>query len=164
MSDFRLTAEPGKQEIVITAVFDAPRDIVFKASTEPNLMPEWWGPRRLTTTVERMDLRPGGSWRIIQRDPEGHEHAFHGVYHDVSPPERTIRTFEYEGMPGHPSLETCTFEETDGRTVMTERSIFLSLEDRDGAVGSGMEGGVRESMERLSELVRRLQTGRRQAA
>src|SRR5574341_96681 len=82
----RITAEPGKQEFVITCVFDAPRELVFKAYTDPNRRPQWWGPKRFTSTVERMDVRPGGSWRIVQRDPAGNEYAFHGVYHEVRSP------------------------------------------------------------------------------
>lgn len=147
------TIEPGKQEIVMTRTFDAPRDLVFKTMTDPNLIPRWWGPRYLTTTVDEMDLRPGGRWRYLQRDPQGNEHAFHGVYHDITAPERLVFTFEYEGVPGHVLLDTVTLEEVDGKTRLTDQSVFQSVADRDGMVQSGMESGATEMMDRLEELL-----------
>lgn len=147
------TIEPGKQEIVMTRTFDAPRDLVFKTMTDPNLIPKWWGPRYLTTTVDEMDLRPGGRWRYLQRDPQGNEHAFHGVYHDITAPERLVFTFEYEGVPGHVLLDTVTLEEVDGKTRLTDQSVFQSVADRDGMVQSGMESGATEMMDRLEELL-----------
>lgn len=152
MAKTKFIAEPGKQEIVMTRVFDAPPERVFKLSMDPKLVPHWWGPNSLTTTVEKMDVRPGGSWRYIQRDADGNEFAFHGVYHEVSQ-KRLVQTMEFEGMPGHVLLEIVTFEEIDGRTKLTEKSIFESVEDRDGMLKSGMEGGATESMERLAELI-----------
>jgi len=100
-----------------------------------------------------MDFRRGGSWCFVQRDPQGKEHVFHGVYHDVVAPERCIDTFEYEGMPGHVNLETTTFKEIDGKTEMTTVVVFQSVEDRDGMVATGMERGIRDSTERFSELL-----------
>ena len=147
------TIEPGKQEIVMTRTFDAPRDLVFKTMTDPNLIPKWWGPRYLTTTVDEMDLRPGGRWRYLQRDPQGNEHAFHGVYHDITAPERLVFTFEYEGVPGHVLLDTVTLEDVDGKTKLTDQSVFQSVADRDGMVQSGMESGATETMDRLEELL-----------
>jgi len=100
-----------------------------------------------------MDLRPGGRWRYVQRDPQGNEHAFHGVYHDIAAPERLVFTFEYEGVPGHVVLETLTLEELDGKTRLTDQSVFQSVADRDGMVQSGMESGATEMMDRLEELL-----------
>lgn len=148
-----LIAEPGVQQIVLTRVFDAPRELVYKAMTDPTLIPNWWGPRRLSTIVEKMDVTPGGTWRFVQRDPEGQEFAFHGVYHEVQPPERLVYTFEFEGAPGHVLLETVTFEELDGKTKLTDTSVFQSVEDRDAMVQAGMESGAKESMDRLAELL-----------
>ncbi len=148
-----IAADPGKQEIVITRIFNAPRELVFKVFTDPNAVPKWWGPRRLSTVVDRMEVRPGGVWRFVQRDANGNEFAFHGVYHEVHPPERLVYTFEFEGMPGHVVLETVTFEEVKGGTKLTERSVFQSVEDRDEIVKSGMEEGARETTDRLEELV-----------
>ncbi|MGA7732396.1 MAG: SRPBCC family protein [Chloroflexia bacterium] len=155
MSKSNLIAEPGKQEIVITRVFDAPRELVFKAFTDPNLIPQWWGPGYLTTTIARMEVRPGGIWRFVQRSPDGNEYGFHGVYHDIVSPERLVYTFEFEGAPGHVLLETVTFEEQDGKTKLTDKSVFQSVEDRDAMLQSGMEGGAHESMDRLAELIAR---------
>ncbi len=156
MGKLDIVAEPGTQGIVITRVFDAPRALVFKAHTDASLIKKWWGPSRYTTTVEQLDAKPGGIWRFIQRDAGGDEYGFHGVFHEVAAPELIVQTFEFEGMPGHVSLETARFEEGDGRTTMTGISVFQTVEDRDGMLQSGMEGGATESMERLTELLRTL--------
>ncbi|MGA7363090.1 MAG: SRPBCC family protein [Candidatus Dormiibacterota bacterium] len=145
--------DPATQEVVLTRTFDAPRELVFRAYTDPQLLPRWWGPSSLTTTVVAMDVQPGGVWRFVQRDQHGAEFAFHGVYHEVTPPARLVTTFEYEGAPGHVVLETTTFNEVAGRTQLTTRSVFQSVEDRDQMVASGMEWRARESMERLALLV-----------
>lgn len=156
----RITAEPGKQELIIVREFDAPRDLVFRAYTDPELFKRWIGPRGYTTRIEAFEARSGGSWRYVQTDKDGNEYGFHGVNHDVTPPERIIQTFEYEGLPesGHVSLEEARFEELPGnRTRFTGRSVFLSVEDRDGMVQSGMEEGLKDSFSRLDELLERLQ-------
>lgn len=155
-----LTAEPGKQEIMVIREFDAPRELVFKAFTDPELYVQWLGPRDLTMTLERFEPRSGGSWRYIHRDKAGNTYAFHGVNHEVTAPERIIGTFEFEGLPeaGHVTLETARFEALPGnRTRLTMQSIFQSVEDRDGMLQSGMEGGMNESYERLEELLAKLQ-------
>ncbi|SFD97136.1 Uncharacterized conserved protein YndB, AHSA1/START domain [Actinopolyspora alba] len=155
MSDTEITVMPGRQDIVLSRVFDAPRDIVFRACTEPTLVPRWWGPRHYNTTVERDDVTTGGSWYYISRDEEGVEYRFHGVYHDITPPHRIVATFEYEGMPGHVSLETVTlWEDGAGTTRYVGTSVFQSVADRDGMVQSGMEEGAREGMSRLAEVIR----------
>jgi uncharacterized protein YndB with AHSA1/START domain len=154
-----LIAEPGKQEILITREFDAPRDLVFKACTDPKLIPQWWGPRYLSTEVDKMDVRPGGQWRFINRDAEGNEYAFHGVYHEVLAPERIIDTFEFEGLPetGHVALETMKLEELPGgRTRLTTQSVFQSVADRDGTLQGGMEEGVNDTYDRLAELLKKM--------
>ena len=150
-----LKAEPGKMEVVITRVFDAPRELVFRTYTDPKLIPQWWGPRVLTTTVDGMDVRPGGTWRFVQRDREGNEYAFHGVYHHLSP-ERLVQTFEYEGTPGHVLLETVTLEKQGNKTKMTDQSVFQSVKDRDGMLKAGMEKGAAETTERFAELLAKL--------
>jgi uncharacterized protein YndB with AHSA1/START domain len=149
----RFTAEPGTHEAVMTRIFDAPREDVFTATTDPKMIPLWWGPRSLTTIVVTMDVQRGGIWRYIQRDAGGNEYAFSGVYHEVAPPERLIFTFEFEGMPGHVMLETVIFEDLGDRTKVTDRTVFQTVEDRDGALATGMEEGAVESMDRLAELV-----------
>ena len=136
----RVMAERGKQELIITRVFDAPRKGV-QAHMDPDLVPQWWGPRRYTTVIDKMEARPGGSWRFVQYDAAGNKYAFRGVYHDVDSPERIVGTFEFEGTPGHVSLETTTFEEMGGRTKVTSRSVFQTVEDRDKMIKAGMEEG-----------------------
>jgi uncharacterized protein YndB with AHSA1/START domain len=153
MNKTQFAADPGKNGVIITRTFDAPRKRVFEAFTDPKLMSRWWGPGNLTNTIEKMDVRPGGIWRVIQRDAEGNEYAFHGVYHGVTPPERLVYTFEFEGEPGHVLLETVTLEEENGRTKVTDLAVFQTVEDRDRALQSGMEEGANESMDRLAELV-----------
>lgn len=154
MTNTDFVAEPGKQNVIVTRVFDAPRDLVFKVYTEPKHIPRWWGPRYLTTTIEKMDVKAGGLWRFVQRDPDGNEFAFHGVYHDIVSPERIVQTFEYEGTPGRVLLETAIFEALpDGKTRLTGNSVFQSVEDRDGMVSEGMESGQREGWERFAELL-----------
>src|SRR5580700_2165246 len=155
----KLHAEPGKQEFVITREFDAPRELVFKAITDPKLIPQWWGPRYLSTEVDKMDVRPGGQWRFINRNAEGNEYAFHGVYHEILAPERIIDTFEFEGLPetGHVALETMKLEELPGgRTRLTTQSVFQSVADRDGTLQSGMEEGVNDTYVRLEELLKKM--------
>jgi uncharacterized protein YndB with AHSA1/START domain len=153
MSRTEIMAEPGRQEIVLRHVFDAPRELVFATANDPELLPEWWGPERLEMSVERWELRPGGCWRFVHRDASGTEFAFRGVHHDVVAPERVIRTYEFEGAPGHVSLETTVFEDVAGRTRLTTTSVYQCVEDRDAVLSSGMEGGARQTMERLAALV-----------
>jgi uncharacterized protein YndB with AHSA1/START domain len=156
----KITAEPDKQELFIIREFDAPRELVFKAFTDPELYAQWIGPRGLKTTIEIFEPKNGGSWRYIQKDQEGNEFAFHGVNHEVLPPERIIDTFEFEGLPetGHVILETAKFKALPGnRTKLTSQSVFQSVEDRDGMMQSGMEEGVNESYERLDELLKKMQ-------
>ena len=150
-----IKAEPGKQELFITREFDAPRELVYKAHTDPALFVRWIGPRDLTTKLETFEPVSGGRYRFIQVDQDGNEFGFHGVFHQVSP-ERIIQTFEFEGLPesGHVSLETLTLEELPGgRTRLTGQSVFQTVSDRDGMIQSGMESGVNEGYERLDDLL-----------
>ena len=154
MSKNNLVVEREKLAFNMSRVFDAPRELVWKVCCDPELVPRWWGPRYLTTTVDRMDFRVGGVWRYIQKDAEGHEYAFNGVYQVIQPPERLTYTFEFEPMAGHISTDTITLEELpDGKTRMTSRSTFDSLEDLEGMLQSGMEGGAVETWDRLEELL-----------
>jgi len=143
---------PSDTEIEITRHFDFPRALVFKAFTTPEMIARWWGPREYTTTVDKMDVRPGGQWRFYHGDG-GPENSFHGEYLEIVPPERLVYTFEWEGMPGHSLTEHVTLEEIDGRTKVIDVAVFSNREDRDGMLQSGMESGARESYERLEELL-----------
>ena len=155
MENLQIITEPGKQVVIVAEVFDAPLDLVYKTMLDPKLIPEWWGPERLTSSVDKMDARAGGMWRFVQQDKDGNKYAFHGVYHEVSP-KRTVQTFEYEGMPGHVILEVMSLEDIDGKTKATQKSIFESVEDRDGMLSTGMKEGMTESHERLAKLLENL--------
>jgi uncharacterized protein YndB with AHSA1/START domain len=155
--------EPGTQQLVSTVVLDAPRELVFKAYTDPKLFAQWWGPRRYKNEIDKFDARSGGEWRVIQKGADGSEHGFRGVNHDVVAPERICQTFEYEGFPGHVALQTATFEPLGNKTKVVAHVVFQSVMDRDGMVASGMQEGADESMERLAELLEKLskdKTGR----
>jgi uncharacterized protein YndB with AHSA1/START domain len=154
-----ITAEPGKQEIFITREFDAPRELVFRTYTDPDLYAQWLGPRGYTMKLETFEPTSGGRWRYTHKDPQGNKFGFHGVNHEVLAPERIIGTFEFDGLPesGHVALETARFEELPGgRTRVTSQSIFQSVADRDGMIQSGMESGVVEGYERLDQLLEKI--------
>ena len=157
MSKTAITAEPGIPMVMITREFDAPRALVFRAHTDPDLLVQWLGPRDLTTTIDRYDARDGGTWRYVQTDAAGSTYGFHGVFHGDPSPDVIVQTFEFEGAPGHVCLQSATFAERGGRTRMRTVSSFQSVADRDAMVASGMERGVRDSAERLEELLATLQ-------
>ncbi len=143
----------GDRELVTTRAIDAPRELVFRAYTDPEAIPHWWGPARYTTTVVEMDVRPGGKWRHVQHDADGNEFGFSGEYRDVVPAERLVSTFEWDGAPGHVSVDTLTLEERDGKTFLTSHTLFTTPEERDEMTGTGMEEGMMESWDRLEAYV-----------
>ena len=144
---------PSDREIVMTRVFDAPRDLVFEAHTSCEHMSRWWGPRRYEITSCEIDFRPGGAWRIVHSGSDGQDFGFHGEFREIVRPERIVWTFEFEGMPGHVSVDTLTLEEHDGKTTLTATSVFDTVEDRDGMLQSGMESGAAEAYDRLDEYL-----------
>jgi uncharacterized protein YndB with AHSA1/START domain len=156
MADTEFIIEPGRQDIVIKHTFDAPPETVFKVMTDPELIPKWWGPRDLTTIVDKMDVRPGGQWRFVHREDNGSEYGFHGVYHDTVPGQRVVQTTEFEGAPGEVALETMTFEGAGGKTKVVARALYPSVESRDAVIQAGMESGARETYERIDELLNTL--------
>ncbi len=147
---------PSDREIVMTRIFDAPRDLVFEAHTSCEHMSRWWGPRRYEVGSCEIDFRPGGAWRIVHRGSAGQEFGFHGEFREIVRPERIVWTFEFEGMPGHVSVDTVTFEEHDGKTTLTATSVFDTVEDRDGMLQSGMQEGAAETWDRLEEYLEEL--------
>ena len=149
----KFTVDRDALEVRMERVFDAPRELVYRVVTDPNLVGQWWGPGYLTTEVESYEVEPGGAWRFIQRDPDGSEYAFRGTFREVIPPERLVYTFIYEGTPDHEIIETITLQEIDGKTLMTAFDRFASAEALDGMVSSGMESGAVESWDRLARLV-----------
>jgi uncharacterized protein YndB with AHSA1/START domain len=153
-----VTAEPGRQEVLITREFDAPRELVYQAHIDPQLYCQWLGPRGYEMTLETFEPYSGGRYRYIHKDSNGNEFGFHGVFHEISE-ELMIQTFEFEGLPerGHVTLDTMKLESLPGnRTRITIQSLFRSVEDRDGMVQAGMEVGVREGYERLDEVLETL--------
>ena len=149
-------SEPGPQEIVVSWVFDAPRELVFRAFTDAELVARWWVPADdEELEVEELDPYPGGGWRFLNTDADGNTYSFRGVFHSVGP-GRIVQTFEYGGMPGHVLLETLTFTELDdGRTRLTDSCVFQSVAARDAMAGGG-DGGALDSMRRLAALLRTL--------
>jgi uncharacterized protein YndB with AHSA1/START domain len=144
---------PSDREIVMTRAFDAPRDLVFEAHSSCEHMKNWWGPRKYEVVDCDIDFRPGGSWRVVHRGPDGEEYGFHGEYREIVSPERIVWTFEFEGAPGSVSVETMTLEERDGKTTITATSVYGSVEERDAMLESGMETGAAETYDRLDEYL-----------
>ena len=147
------TAKPSDREIILMRVFDAPRQLVYEAYTNPNHIEKWWGRRRLKTVVDKLDVRPGGLWRFVQHGANGEKFAFSGEFSEVVPGERIVSTFEFEAMPGHVILNTALFEEYEGKTKVTVSSIFQSVEDREAMLSAGMEVGANEAWDMLDELL-----------
>lgn len=146
------TTLPTDREIRVERVFNAPRERVWRAFTDPELVARWWG-RGNRLIIERMDVERGGHWRYVEHAPDG-AHGFEGRYREVTPPERLVQTFEWDGMPGYVAVETVIFEDLgDGRTKVTTTSLFHTTEERDGMLKSGMEGGLAESYAALDRLL-----------
>ncbi len=145
---------PSEREILISRIFDASPDRVFRAHADPNALAQWWGPQGYESRIDRWELRKGGAWQIVQRAPDGTEHPFRGVFKEVVPPKRLTWTFEYEPMAGHISSQTVAFEpEPGGKTKLTVRVLFDDQAERDGMLASGMEWGMRQGYERLDEVL-----------
>jgi uncharacterized protein YndB with AHSA1/START domain len=146
---------PGEREIRVERVFDAPRELVWRAYTEPELVAQWWG-RGHRVVVERLELEPGGHWRFVEHGPDG-VHGFEGRFREVTPPARLVMTFEWDGMPAYVIIETAEFTELPGgRTMLVASSQFFSAEERDGMLGAGMEQGMNESYAALDRLLAKL--------
>jgi uncharacterized protein YndB with AHSA1/START domain len=160
MTDLKVTAEPGIPQVLTERELDAPRELVFRAFTEPDLLAQWLGPRRYTMTVDRFDLRDGGTWRYVHSDDDGNAFGFHGVFHGDASIDGMVQTFEFEGAPGHVSMDTVTFEEHGTKTIVRTNSLFQSVVARDAMVDSGMAGGMGEGYDRLDELLAKLAANR----
>jgi len=144
---------PADREIRAERIFDAPRDRVWRAYTEPDLIAQWWG-RGNKLVIERLEVERGGHWRFVEHTEDGGAHGFEGRYREVTPQERLVYTFEWDGMPGHVAVDTATFEDLgDGRTKVVTTAIFHTAEERDGMLNSGMERGLGESYVALDKLL-----------
>ncbi len=154
MAKTGFTADKEKREVVVTRVFECPRELIWKAYTDPEMIPKWWGPAKYSTRVDKMDAREGGMWRFVHSDSSGKEYAFHGIYREMSKPERIVSTFVFEGAPGKEIIDTLTLEDLgEGKTLYASRSAYESIKDFEGMISSGMESGMRESLDRLAKLV-----------
>ncbi len=148
-----ITADPDVPLVRITREFDAPPHKVFRAHTDPDLVAQWLGPRGYEMRIDHHDCRTGGSYRYVHVS-DGNEFGFHGCFHEVRPSELIVQTFTFEGAPDGVALEKLVFEDLgDGRTRLTGTSLVDSFEARDAFLSSGMEDGVRQSYERLDELL-----------
>lgn len=156
MASTKINAPKGVPYIDIEREFDAPRRLVFRAYTEPELLKQWLGPRKYEMVVDRWEPFAGGAWRYAHRDSEGHEFGFRGAFHGPMSIDGGSQTFEFEGVPGHISLDTLTLEDHGERTIMRTHSVFQSIQDRDAMIEAGMSGGVIEGFERLDELLVKL--------
>jgi len=143
---------PTDRQILITREFDAPRHLVYRAWTEPELVRRWWSGCRGAVTIAEIDLRVGGMWRYVLEAKGGFEVGFHGEYREIVPDERIVTTEVFEGMPDAAALNTIEFSEADGRTTLTLLVDHTSKEDRDAHIGSGMEVGMQESMDALEQV------------
>jgi uncharacterized protein YndB with AHSA1/START domain len=150
-----ITSDPDVPLVRITREFDAPTEKVFRAHTDPELVVQWLGPRRHEMRIDHYECRTGGSYRYVHAS-NGNEFGFFGSFHEVRPSELIVQTFTFEGMPDGVALERIVFEDLgEGRTRLSTTSLVDSFADRDAFVAGGMEGGVRESFERLDELLTR---------
>ncbi len=143
---------PTDEQILITREFAAPRHLVYKAWTTPELVKRWWSGQRGEVTSVEIDLRVGGTWRYVMVAHEGLEVAFHGEYQEIVPNERLVSTEVYEGFPDGEALDTLTLTEEDGRTTLTVLVQHSSKEHRDAHIDSGMEGGMQEAMDLLEQV------------
>ena len=147
---------PTNTQILITREFDAPKHLVYKVWTTPELVRRWWTAKRGEMTLAEIDLRVGGTWRYVMVATGGFEVGFHGEYREIVPNERLVSTEVYEGMPDAEALDTLTLTETDGRTTLTILVQHANQEERDGHINSGMEAGMREAMDLLERVANAL--------
>ena len=157
-SDTFTATTPSDREIVLTRLFDAPRRLVFEAMTKPEHVKRWWGilDDEHSVPVCEIDLRPGGAWRFVGRGPQG-EYGFHGVYREIAPPDRVVFTEIYEPFPDVESVVTSVLTEEGGKTRLTVKCLYPSVEVRDMVLQTGMAKGAGISYDRLEELVAELQ-------
>jgi uncharacterized protein YndB with AHSA1/START domain len=152
MGSTKITAPQGEPFIDIEREFDAPRELVYQAYIDPKLITRWLGPRKYEMRLDRWDARDGGAYRYVHSDGKD-EHGFHGVFHSMAM-DHMVQTFEYEGAPGHVSLDTQVLEDLgNGRSRIKSHSIFMSVEDRDAMIENGMSEGVEDGFLRLDELL-----------
>lgn len=143
---------PTDREVVLTRVFDAPRQMVFDAFTKPELLKRWFGPRGWSLVVCEVDLKVGGGFRFVMRGPDGKDMGMRGVYHEITPPDRSVHMESFDDFPGESTVTTVLVEK-DGRTTLTATVLYPSREVRDAVIQSGMEHGAAESYDKLAEML-----------
>lgn len=149
-----VTAQPELPFVDVVREFDASAERVFRAHTDPDLFAQWIGPRAYATAIEHFDARSGGSYRFVQTGADGRSYGFHGSFHELTSPSRMVQTFEFEGAPGHVSLDAAVLEDLGGgHCRLTVHSAFQTVEDRDAMLAAGMTDGMNEGYERLDALL-----------
>jgi uncharacterized protein YndB with AHSA1/START domain len=143
---------PTDEQILITREFDAPKELVYKAFTTPELVKRWWSANRGEVTIAEIDLRVGGTWRYAMVADGGFEVAFHGEYREIVPNERIVSTEVFEGVPDAEAVNTATFTEVDGRTTLEILVQHASKEHRDAHIESGMEAGLQDALDLLEQV------------
>ena len=153
----KVTAEPGLPFIDTERELDAPRDLVFRCFAEPELLKQWLGPQRLTMRIDEFDFRDGGRYRYAHVEEDGTEYGFHGVFHGPQTPDAMVQTFEFDGAPGHVSLDRMELVDLgNGRTLARSHSVYQSVEARDAMVESGMADGMESGFQKLDQLLGQL--------
>lgn len=143
-------------QVIVTREFAAPRELLFRAYVDPDLLVQWAGPLGLTMTIDHFDPRHGGTWRYVSSDAHGNEYSFHGVFHGTPSLDGIVETVEFDGMPGHVCMDTVTFTGRGNTTVLTQNTVFQTVADRDEALQSNFADGINVSMKRLEQLLARL--------
>jgi uncharacterized protein YndB with AHSA1/START domain len=156
MARTHIMAEPGVPQILVSREFDASPELLFRAHTEPNLLVQWLAPPWSTMTIDRLDLRNSGIWRYVHWDADDNPYAFRGVFHGTPSPDGIVQTCEFEGMPGHVWLETTTFTEHGGKTLLSRNTVFQTVVDRDRRLDSGLADAADASLDQLDDLLARL--------
>jgi uncharacterized protein YndB with AHSA1/START domain len=156
-TETEITIPPGEPVIEVRRFFKAPPELLYRVVTEGDFLRRWWGPRRLEVAECEVDLRVGGTWRVVHRAPDGAEFVFHGEFLELDPPRRRVGTWVWEGAPEHMATETLVFEPTEGGTMLISTMMHTSVEARDMHVANGMEGGIIESHGRLDEVLAEVQ-------
>ncbi len=157
MSETKISAPAGVPFIDVSREFDAPRELVFRAWTDPDLIVQWLGPRKYEMVIDTWEPRAGGSYRYVHTDGTN-AYGFHGVFHGDLSPDGMVQTFEFEGAPGHVSLDKLVLEEHDGRTIARTHSVYQTIEARNAMIENGMADGMNDGFDRLDDLLARLAT------
>lgn len=153
MATTQITAEPAVPQLIVISEYAAPRDLLFRAYTDPDLLAQWLRPCGLTVTIDHIDPRHGGTWRYTGSDADGSKYVFHGMFHGTPSPDGIVQTLEFDGMPGHVCLETVTFTERRQTTLVTQNTVYQSSQDRDRVLYYDMGEDINESIERLEQLL-----------